>query len=52
MNKRRNTGSPEKAYRDGFAEGYAKGKAEAADTIRQLQAALDKALKENLAMRG
>jgi hypothetical protein len=35
-----------------FADGYAKGKAEAADTIRQLQAALNKALAENLAMRG
>ena len=34
-----------------FADGYAKGKAEAADTIRQLQAALNKALAENLAMR-
>ena len=34
-----------------FADGYAKGKAEAADTIRQLQAALNKALGENLALR-
>lgn len=40
-------GSPGKA----FADGYAKGKAEAAETIRQLQKALDKALAENLAMR-
>lgn len=34
-----------------FADGYAKGKAESADTIRQLKQALDKALAENLAMR-
>ena len=45
--KRHTNGSPGKA----FADGYAKGKAEAADTIRQLQAALNKALAENLAMR-
>lgn len=45
--KRHTNGSPGKA----FADGYAKGKAEAAETIRQLQKALDKALAENLAMR-
>lgn len=45
--KRHTNGSPGKA----FADGYAKGKAEAADTIRQLQAALNKALAENLANR-
>jgi len=45
--KRHSNGSPGKA----FADGYAKGKAEAADTIAKLQKALDKALAENLAMR-
>lgn len=34
-----------------FADGYAKGKAESAETIRKLTAALNKALAENLAMR-
>ena len=34
-----------------FADGFAKGKAESAEMIRQLKAALDKALAENLAMR-
>lgn len=45
--KRHTNGSPGKA----FADGYAKGKAESAETIRQLEAALNKALAENLAMR-
>ena len=34
-----------------FADGFAKGKAESAETIRQLKAALNKAMAENLANR-
>ena len=34
-----------------FDQGFAAGKAEAAELIRQLQAALNKALAENLAKR-
>jgi hypothetical protein len=50
--KRHTNGSPGKAYSDGFAAGYAKGRDERAAEVAQIKAALDKALAENLAMRG
>lgn len=50
--KRRSPGSnPAKAYSDGFAAGLRKGRDERDAEVRQLKAALDKALVENLANR-
>lgn len=49
--KRHTNGSPGKAYSDGFAAGFAKGRDERAAEVAQLKAALDKALVENLANR-
>ncbi len=44
--KRRNNRPPEKARRDGFAEGYAKGREEREAEVRQLEATIENVRKQ------